>query len=212
MDSAWWHLLDCASAFSRVFLVLIPLNTKFAGARAISCYNYFLKEEGKGRKGIRAICNPESKEMGGQWAVLYKGVGNASSKLLYLRTNLFIPAPPSREGLRWLTKIHVIQGKKQVGEKIRTRGKIRVGKIRSSRFVRSGPKSWPSFPTASRGRSPSPFPTSLRDRHRPQVTSKRQELPQVGCVQGRGLPGPFPRLPAISPGPSSAGGLGEGRV
>lgn len=33
------------------------------------------------------------------------------NKLLYLPTNLFIPASFHR-GLRWLTKIHIIQGKK----------------------------------------------------------------------------------------------------
>lgn len=55
----------------------------------------------------------------------FKGVGNPGGEqaTIFICLRIYLYLPPSREGLRWLTKIHTIQGKKQVAEEIRPRGK-----------------------------------------------------------------------------------------
>lgn len=77
-DAASWHLLARSSAFSGVFLALIPLNIKSTGVGAIFYLSSFyhspccliLNEEGQKVKGIQGISNPESMEVSGQLAEL----------------------------------------------------------------------------------------------------------------------------------------------
>lgn len=124
-------------------------------------------------------------------------------------TNLFIPAPPSSEGLRWLTKIHTMKGRKQVGEQNQDEGKTRLGKTGPHRLARSGPRSWPAFPQPTRGGGPFLLPKLLLGR-----AARRAGIggcPAVSSICRKGLTKPR-RPPAPEPRPRSLRGLREGSV